>query len=163
MCELRVKEAIFGVIWGCFEGFGPCLGISHPTHPHLGKLSEKQCFFGSLPLYAKVKKSSKVVNRRQKKKNPGVKPAKTKRLEGWWVQLTPGGQWWLWTGRTIPALSSSTLNYMIRRAGNCLAIHNMPLAFAGWAITGHGQAKISLKTWQIAWIGAFMRGHVRKQ
>ena len=24
------KNAIFGVIWGDFEGFGPCLGISHP-------------------------------------------------------------------------------------------------------------------------------------
>ena len=32
------KKAIFGEIWGGFEGFGPCLGISHPTHPHLGKI-----------------------------------------------------------------------------------------------------------------------------
>ena len=26
------KKAIFGVIWGGFEGFEPFLGISHPTH-----------------------------------------------------------------------------------------------------------------------------------
>ena len=44
------KKAIFGVIWGGFEGFGPCLGISHPTHPHLGKISQKKTFFfGSFP------------------------------------------------------------------------------------------------------------------
>ena len=28
-----------------FEGFGPCLRISHPTHPHLGKISQNQTFF----------------------------------------------------------------------------------------------------------------------
>ena len=39
------KKAIFGVIWGGFEGFGPCLGISHPTHPHLGEISQKNFFF----------------------------------------------------------------------------------------------------------------------
>ena len=39
------KRAIFGVIWGGFEGFGPCLGISHPIHPHLVKISQKKCFF----------------------------------------------------------------------------------------------------------------------
>ena len=39
------KKAIFGVIWGGFEGFEPCLGISHPTHPHLGKISQKNVFF----------------------------------------------------------------------------------------------------------------------
>ena len=45
------KKAIFGVIWGGFEGFGPCLGNSHPTHPHLGKISQKKTFFffGSFP------------------------------------------------------------------------------------------------------------------
>ena len=44
------KKAIFGVIWGGFEGFGPCLGNSHPTHPHLGKISQKKrFFFGSFP------------------------------------------------------------------------------------------------------------------
>ena len=36
------KKAIFGVIWGGFEGFVPCLGISHPTHPHLRKISQKK-------------------------------------------------------------------------------------------------------------------------
>ena len=36
------KRAIFGVIWGGFEGFGPCLGVSHPTHPHLGEISQKK-------------------------------------------------------------------------------------------------------------------------
>ena len=30
--------AIFRVDLGGFEGFGPCLGISHPTHPHLGEI-----------------------------------------------------------------------------------------------------------------------------
>ena len=39
------KKAIFGVIWGGLEGFGPCLGISHPTHPHLGEISQKKPFF----------------------------------------------------------------------------------------------------------------------
>ena len=29
---------------GWFEGFGPCLGISLPTHPHLGKISKKNVF-----------------------------------------------------------------------------------------------------------------------
>ena len=32
--KFGLKKAIFGVIWGGFEGFGPCLGITHPTHPH---------------------------------------------------------------------------------------------------------------------------------
>ena len=39
------KKAIFGAIWVFFEGFGPCLGISHPTHLHLGKISPKKTFF----------------------------------------------------------------------------------------------------------------------
>ena len=39
------KKAIFGSIWGGFEGFGPCLGISHPNHTHLGKLSQKKRFY----------------------------------------------------------------------------------------------------------------------
>ena len=39
------KKAIFAVIWGVFEGVGPCLGISHPTHPHLEKISQKKRFF----------------------------------------------------------------------------------------------------------------------
>ena len=39
------KKAIFGVIWGGFEVFGPCLGVSHPTHPHLGEISQKKRFF----------------------------------------------------------------------------------------------------------------------
>ena len=44
------KRAIFGVIWGGFEGFGPCLGISHPTHPHLGEISPpKKVFFDAFP------------------------------------------------------------------------------------------------------------------
>ena len=46
------EKAIFGAIWGGFEGFGPCLGISHPNHPHLGKISQKKTFFfGSFPNY----------------------------------------------------------------------------------------------------------------
>ena len=45
------KKAILGAIFfffggGGVEGFGPCLGIRHPTHPHLGEIS----FFGCLPL-----------------------------------------------------------------------------------------------------------------
>ena len=45
------KRAIFGVIWGGLEGFGPCLGISHPTHPHLGEISQKKTvFFLAAPL-----------------------------------------------------------------------------------------------------------------
>ena len=47
------KRAIFGVIWGGFEGFGPCLGVSHPTHPHLGEISQKKrVFFGSPPYHS---------------------------------------------------------------------------------------------------------------
>ena len=43
--KFGLKKAIFGVIWGGFEGFGPCLGNSHPTHPHLGKVSQKKRLF----------------------------------------------------------------------------------------------------------------------
>ena len=43
------KKAIFAVIWGGFEGFGTCLGISHPTHPHLGKISPKKRIFYTFP------------------------------------------------------------------------------------------------------------------
>ena len=52
------KRAIFGVIWGGFEGFGPCLGDSHPTHPHLGEISQKKTvfFFGSSPNTDRLKK-----------------------------------------------------------------------------------------------------------
>ena len=39
------KKAIFGAIWGGFEGFGPCLGVSHPTHPYLGEISQKKPVF----------------------------------------------------------------------------------------------------------------------
>ena len=46
------KKTIFGVIWFfVVVGFGPCLGNSHPTHPHLGKISpKKNVFFWQLPL-----------------------------------------------------------------------------------------------------------------
>ena len=37
------------VIWVSFEVFGPCLGISHPTHPHLGGISPKKLFCWGLP------------------------------------------------------------------------------------------------------------------
>ena len=49
------SKKAFGVIWGGFEGFGPCLGISHPTHPHLGEISQKKRFFLCLPLYCQDK------------------------------------------------------------------------------------------------------------
>ena len=57
------KRAIFGVIWGGLEGFGPCLGISHPTHPHLGEISQKKTifFFGSPP-YKKINLWHRLVN-----------------------------------------------------------------------------------------------------
>ena len=44
-------EKIFTQVWiktlqECdLGGFGPCLGISHPTHPHLGEISNKQNVF----------------------------------------------------------------------------------------------------------------------
>ena len=44
------QKAIFGVIWVLFEVFGPCLGINHPTHPHLGKLSQIKPNFWGAPL-----------------------------------------------------------------------------------------------------------------
>ena len=48
--KFGLKKAIFGVIWGGFEVFGSCLGVSHPTHPHLGEFSQKKrCFFYSFP------------------------------------------------------------------------------------------------------------------
>ena len=49
------KKSIFGVIWGRFEGFGPCLGVSHPTHPHLGKSPKKRFLFWGAPLNDHVK------------------------------------------------------------------------------------------------------------
>ena len=51
------KMAIFGMIWGGFKGFGPCLGISHPNPTTFGKdFSNKTSFFGrlSLALYDKT-------------------------------------------------------------------------------------------------------------
>ena len=39
------KKAIFGAILGGFQGFGPCLGFSHPSHPHLGEISFSSTFF----------------------------------------------------------------------------------------------------------------------
>ena len=43
--EIWVKKGDFrGDFWG-FEGFGPCLGISHPINPHLGEISQKKRFF----------------------------------------------------------------------------------------------------------------------
>ena len=50
--DLWVKKGDFrGDLCVCFfEGFGPCLGIRHPTHPHLGILSKKtQCFLDGFP------------------------------------------------------------------------------------------------------------------
>ena len=49
--EIRVEKGNFR---GDFEGVGPCLGISHPTHPHLGKISQKKGFF--LPSLNRVEK-----------------------------------------------------------------------------------------------------------
>ena len=44
--EIRVeKEDFWGNLGGGFEGCGPCLGISHPTQPHLGEISQKTIFF----------------------------------------------------------------------------------------------------------------------
>ena len=43
--KFRSKRAIFGVICVGFEGLGPCLVISRPTHPHLGKHSQKKTYF----------------------------------------------------------------------------------------------------------------------
>ena len=43
------------VIWVGFEVFGPCLGISHPTHPHLGGISPKKTFLLGAPLKPKYK------------------------------------------------------------------------------------------------------------
>ena len=48
--EIWVKKGDFRGNLGGFEGFGPCLGISRPTHPHLGKISQKNGFFWQLPL-----------------------------------------------------------------------------------------------------------------
>ena len=39
------KRRFSGQFGFFFEGFGPCLGISHPTHPHLGEISQKNVFF----------------------------------------------------------------------------------------------------------------------
>ena len=38
--EIRVEKGDFRGSLGGFEGFGPCLGISHHTHRHLGKISQ---------------------------------------------------------------------------------------------------------------------------
>ena len=47
--EIRVEKCDFRGDLVFFEGFGPCLGISHPTHPHLGKISQKNVFFYTFP------------------------------------------------------------------------------------------------------------------
>ena len=45
--EIRVKKGDFR---GDLRGFGPGLGISHPTHPYLRKISKKNGFiFLGLP------------------------------------------------------------------------------------------------------------------
>ena len=47
--EIQVEKGV--VICFFFEGFGPCSGISHLTHPHLGEISQKKrVLFGRLPL-----------------------------------------------------------------------------------------------------------------
>ena len=48
--EIRVEKGDFRGDLFFFEGFEPCLGISHPTHPHLGKVSQKTVFI-HLPLF----------------------------------------------------------------------------------------------------------------
>ena len=46
--EIWVEKCDFR---GDLGGFGPCLGISHPTHPHLGEISQKKPgFFLAAPL-----------------------------------------------------------------------------------------------------------------
>ena len=48
--EIRVEKGDFqGDLGGGFEGIGPCLEISHPTHPHLGKISQKKNAFFFIP------------------------------------------------------------------------------------------------------------------
>ena len=50
------KKTIFGVIWGGFEGFGPCLGIRHPpTHVWENFPQKKRCFFWAASLIHLVK------------------------------------------------------------------------------------------------------------
>ena len=44
--EIRVEKGDFR---GYFQGFGPCLGISHPTHPPLGEISQKNVFLDAFP------------------------------------------------------------------------------------------------------------------
>ena len=48
-CEIweyeRWNSGQKGRFSGWFGGFGPCLGVSHPTHPHLGEISKKKRFF----------------------------------------------------------------------------------------------------------------------
>ena len=54
--EIRVEKSRFpGWFGGRFEGFGPCLGVSHPTHPHLGKSPKKRFLFWGAPLNDHVK------------------------------------------------------------------------------------------------------------
>ena len=62
------KRAIFGVIWGGFEGFGPCLGVSHPTHPHLGEISQKKPFFFWQPPLSAMLNTSSFIPSGQKEK-----------------------------------------------------------------------------------------------
>ena len=52
--EILVEKDDFRSDLG-FEGFGPCLGISHPTHPHLGGISPKKTFLLGAPLKPKYK------------------------------------------------------------------------------------------------------------
>ena len=43
--EIWVEKGDFRGNLGGFEGFGPCLGFSHPSHPHLGEISFSSTFF----------------------------------------------------------------------------------------------------------------------
>ena len=58
--KIQVEKGDFQGDLGVYEGFGPCLGISHTTHPHLGEISQKNVFF-TLSLKGKPVKTSHVV------------------------------------------------------------------------------------------------------
>ena len=52
-CEIWGKRRFLG--WFVFlGGVGPCLGISHPTHPYLGKISQIKPYFLGPPLIHNV-------------------------------------------------------------------------------------------------------------
>ena len=73
--------------WG-FGGFGPCLGISHPTHPHLGKTSQKKRFFYSFPKLEPPRNGGKFIQQDGRKASANAVINLDKEgYQGFWISI----------------------------------------------------------------------------